>query len=169
VAVALSHDAQGGRIHIGLGCHLDLRTAAARAVSEHNQLLWVDPEEYAGDGDTSALAHWMKDATVETEPYVLAADVPARQAEKNARAEDADMKTDIEHCVALLDRHGLELVVQDISRPETGIATARVVVPGLRHFWARFAPGRLYDVPLRLGWLARKLDESELNPTCFFL
>jgi ribosomal protein S12 methylthiotransferase accessory factor len=146
-----------------------MRTAATRAVSEHNQLIWIDREWDAGDADALGLLGWMKDATVETEPYLLAADEPARQAEKNARAEDADMKTDIEHCIALLDRHGLELVVQDISRKETGIATARVVVPGLRHFWARFAPGRLYDVPLRLGWLPRKLDESELNPVCFFL
>jgi ribosomal protein S12 methylthiotransferase accessory factor len=169
VVVALSSDAQGGRIHIGLGCHLDLRTAAARAVSEHNQLIWIDRERDAGDADALGLVGWMKDATIETEPYLLAADVPPRRAEKNARVENADMKTDIEHCIALLDRHGLELVVQDISRPETGIATARVVVPGLRHFWARFAPGRLYDVPVRLGWLPRKLDESELNPICFFL
>jgi oxazoline/thiazoline synthase len=29
----------------------------------------------------------------------------------------------------------------------------KVVVPGLRSFWARFAPGRLYDVPVRLGRL----------------
>jgi ribosomal protein S12 methylthiotransferase accessory factor len=40
----------------------------------------------------------------------------------------------------------------------------RVVAPGLRHFWARFGPGRLYDVPLRAGWLSRALDEGELNP-----
>jgi len=39
-----------------------------------------------------------------------------------------------------------------------------VVVPGLRHFWPRYGPGRLYDVPVRLGWLPAPLDESELNP-----
>jgi hypothetical protein len=40
----------------------------------------------------------------------------------------------------------------------------RVVAPGLRHFWARFGPGRLYDVPVREGWLSRSLGEEELNP-----
>jgi hypothetical protein len=46
---------------------------------------------------------------------------------------------------------------------------ARVVVPGLRHFWGRYAPGRLYDVPVELGWLERPRTESELNPIPFFL
>jgi len=44
-----------------------------------------------------------------------------------------------------------------------------VIVPGLRHFWARFAPGRLYDVPVQLGWLPQPLAEEELNPIPMFL
>jgi hypothetical protein len=43
-----------------------------------------------------------------------------------------------------------------------------VVVPGLRHFWARFAPGRLYGVPVRLGWRERPAAEGELNPVAMF-
>jgi oxazoline/thiazoline synthase len=44
-----------------------------------------------------------------------------------------------------------------------------VIVPGLRHFFARFAPGRLYDVPVELGWLANAHSEAELNPQPMFL
>jgi ribosomal protein S12 methylthiotransferase accessory factor len=44
-----------------------------------------------------------------------------------------------------------------------------MVVPGLRHFWARFAPGRLYDVPVRLGLLPAALEETALNPVSMFL
>jgi oxazoline/thiazoline synthase len=40
----------------------------------------------------------------------------------------------------------------------------RVIVPGLRHFYRRFAPGRLYDVPVKLGWRDRPMLESEVNP-----
>ena len=40
----------------------------------------------------------------------------------------------------------------------------RVIVPGLRHFYSRFAPGRLYDVPVKLGHLDRPLLETELTP-----
>jgi len=39
-----------------------------------------------------------------------------------------------------------------------------VLVPGLRHFYRRFAPGRLYDVPVKLGLLDRPRPESELTP-----
>jgi ribosomal protein S12 methylthiotransferase accessory factor len=33
----------------------------------------------------------------------------------------------------------------------------------------RFGPGRLYDAPVRLGWLSQPLPESELNPIPMFL
>jgi ribosomal protein S12 methylthiotransferase accessory factor len=45
----------------------------------------------------------------------------------------------------------------------------KVIVPGLRHFWARYAPGRLYDVPVQLGWLSEPLREEQLNPIPMFL
>jgi len=44
---------------------------------------------------------------------------------------------------------------------------AKVVVPGLRYWGARFGPGRLYDVPVRLGWVEGPLSEDNLNPTPF--
>jgi ribosomal protein S12 methylthiotransferase accessory factor len=45
----------------------------------------------------------------------------------------------------------------------------KVIVPGLRHFWARFAPGRLYDVPVKLGWLPNPHPEQALNSVPMFL
>jgi ribosomal protein S12 methylthiotransferase accessory factor len=39
-----------------------------------------------------------------------------------------------------------------------------VIVPGLRHFYRRFAPGRLYRVPVKLGLRDHPLKENELNP-----
>ena len=45
----------------------------------------------------------------------------------------------------------------------------KVVVPGLRHFWARFAPGRLFDVPVRLGRLAAPTPYEDLNPVPLFV
>jgi ribosomal protein S12 methylthiotransferase accessory factor len=50
-----------------------------------------------------------------------------------------------------------------------GLCAVKVVVPGLRHFWPRFGPGRLYDVPVRLGLLPAPLAEAELNPLPLFL
>jgi ribosomal protein S12 methylthiotransferase accessory factor len=39
----------------------------------------------------------------------------------------------------------------------------------MRHFWARLAPGRLLDVPVALGRLARPTPYEELNPVPLFL
>ena len=59
---------------------------------------------------------------------------------------------------------GLDFLVLDQTRPDIEVPVVRVIVPGLRHFYRRFAPGRLYDVPVKLGLLDRPLSESELNP-----
>ena len=48
--------------------------------------------------------------------------------------------------------------------PEIGLPVVKVIVPGLRHFWARFAPGRLYDVPVKLGWLPRAAGRRGVEP-----
>ena len=58
----------------------------------------------------------------------------------------------------------MELLVLDQTRPDIGMPVVRVVVPGLRHFWQRFAPGRLYDVPVEMGRCDSPLAEDELNP-----
>ena len=67
-------------------------------------------------------------------------------------------------CVNLAKREGLDFLVLDQTRPDIEVPVARVIVPGLRHFYRRFAPGRLYDVPIKLGWLDRPVPESDLNP-----
>ena len=52
----------------------------------------------------------------------------------------------------------------DQTRPDIGMPVARVIVPGMRHFWQRFAPGRLYDVPVATGRRRSPLAEADLNP-----
>jgi ribosomal protein S12 methylthiotransferase accessory factor len=54
--------------------------------------------------------------------------------------------------------------VLDQTRPDIEVPVVRVIVPGLRHFYRRFGPGRLYDVPVKLGWRDAPLPESELTP-----
>jgi hypothetical protein len=54
--------------------------------------------------------------------------------------------------------------VLDQTRADIGVPVVKVVVPGLRHFYRRFAPGRLYDIPVKLGWRDRPVSEDALNP-----
>jgi ribosomal protein S12 methylthiotransferase accessory factor len=79
------------------------------------------------------------------------------------------LKDDISLCQSLVEQNGMELLVLDQTRADVGLSVVKVFVPGLRHFWARLAPGRLYDVPVKLGWLTRPLSEDELNPLPMFI
>ena len=78
--------------------------------------------------------------------------------------ESTDTRDDVEICRALVEERGMEFLVLDQTRPDIGMPVVRVIVPGMRHFWARFAPGRLYDVPVRMGYRDRPLAEADLNP-----
>jgi ribosomal protein S12 methylthiotransferase accessory factor len=75
-----------------------------------------------------------------------------------------DLHDDVVRCRQLVGALGQELLVLDQTRPEIGLPVVKVVVPGLRHCHARLAPGRLYDVPVKLGWLPAPLREEQLNP-----
>ena len=93
---------------------------------------------------------------------------PATAAELAALATD-DYLEDIEVCRRALAREGIELLLLDQTRPDIGVPVVKVLAPGLRHFRARLAPGRLYDVPVSMGWLTEPHAEADLNPIPFFL
>jgi ribosomal protein S12 methylthiotransferase accessory factor len=67
----------------------------------------------------------------------------------------------VKACVRLAERAGLDFLVLDQTRPDIEAPVVRVIVPGLRHFYRQFGPGRLYDVPVKLGLRNRPLAEHE--------
>jgi bacteriocin biosynthesis cyclodehydratase domain-containing protein len=161
------------RILIGFGAHLDARIALLRAVTEVSQMLsWVspmesDPPQALEDAETMS---WLRTATIASEPYLLPDPAqPLRRASDYQRPSSDDLRDDVLHCQSLVERRGLEMLVLDQSRKDVGLSVVKVFVPGLRHFWARFAPGRLYDVPVQLGWRTEPLGEDQLNPVPFFI
>ena len=158
----------------GFGAHLDPKVALLRAVTEMNQMLSSPllglPEKGPDKEPVDPLtAHWLKTATTANQPYLLPAEGPRRTAASHPRAWTDDVADDVRACQTLVERAGMEMLVLDQTRPEVGLPVAKVIVPGLRHFWPRLAPGRLYDVPVRLGWFSRPLAEHELNPIPMFL
>jgi ribosomal protein S12 methylthiotransferase accessory factor len=164
--VALSRRVDGApeKIIQGYGCHLDPSIAVSRALTEMNQMLMLvdrTPINPSFDPDNE---RWFRSATVANQPYLLPdPDAPATALDR-PRAWSGDIAADVARCVDIVAAHGLETLVLDQTRPDIELNVVKVVVPGLRHFWARFAPGRLYDVPVQLGWLPRRLTEAELNP-----
>jgi len=174
--VALSRRTDGGaeQILFGLGAHLDARIALLRAVTELNQMLGPVLNVPASDPAASHLTDkqtldWLRTATMANQPYLEPMDGPLRRAADFPQCRSDNSKDDVLFCQTLAERLGSELLVLDQTRPEIDLPVVKVIVPGMRHFWARFAPGRLYDVPVRLGWLPRPRTEEELNPIPMFL
>jgi ribosomal protein S12 methylthiotransferase accessory factor len=171
VFAALScNRATRGQVLFGLGCSLDPGVALVRACAELNQFIAnVGPGAEAPLGDEETL-RWLRTATLDNQPY-LAPDpgVPFRRLEAFANASSGDLLQDIRLCQGRVEARGMEMLVLDLTRPDAGMPVAKVIVPGLRHFWARFAPGRLFEVPVAMGWLERPLLEDELNPNPIFV
>ena len=153
----------GGGVALGLGAHLDPRLAASRALSELEQ---AHAEEPAAD---SEFGRWLASETIETQPYVTPADAAPLSAVELPRHEFDDLRDELDWCVAKLQSLGHDVLAYDHTRPDVGFPVVRVIAPGLRHFWRRLAPGRLYDVPVKAGLVSRRQTEEELNPIGFFL
>jgi bacteriocin biosynthesis cyclodehydratase domain-containing protein len=154
----------------GFGAHLEPRLGILRAVTEMNQFLtWTTADLGAVDApEPDDMRDWLLTATVAANPYLLPSDDLPRTAPSYPSLCSDDLREDVRRCQAIVEAKGLEVLVLDQTRADIGLPVARVVVPGLRHFWARYAPGRLYDVPVALGWLPSPLHESAVNPIAMF-
>lgn len=166
-AVSRRIDHAEERILHGFGAHLDPRVAALRAVCEMNQVLpaFHDGAAMSVEIGESWVGRWLREAKIAD--YVHEAPDPEsglRDYADVAVPECGDARDAVEHCRNLVEAQGLEFLVLDLTRPDVGMPVARVIVPGLRHFWPRFAPGRLYDVPVKMGWLESPTAEADLNP-----
>ena len=169
VALSRKPDAETEDIIYGAGAHADPRLAALRAICELNQCLSWLPKSGGSRGrpmiDDPMALNWWKTARIAQCPWLAPApNTPLKQGALYPVADTADTRDDVEHCRALVEARGMEFLVLDQTRPDIGMPVARVVVPGMRHFWARYAPGRLYDVPVAMGSRKRPLAEADLNP-----
>jgi bacteriocin biosynthesis cyclodehydratase domain-containing protein len=166
-AVSRRADDAEERIMLGFGAHFDPRIGVLRALTELNQCAVL-----ASSLDTSAeatgadpvLIHWLKTATLANQPYLAPDDTaPPWTCNYDLMWSD-DLCEDVLHCQTIVERQGMEMLVLDQTRPDIGLPVVKVIVPGLRHIYPRLAPGRLYDVPVKLGWLREPLAEEQLNP-----
>jgi ribosomal protein S12 methylthiotransferase accessory factor len=162
--VATTHWIQNGaeNIEFGSGAHFDARIALLRALTELNQFLALGLIG-GGTGEKSSL-----DGTtplrLENYPYLTPSDQPMVRLNSESKFGRLGVREQVSACVNIARQQGLDFLVLDQTRPDIDVPVVRVVVPGLRHFYRRFAPGRLYDVPIKLGLRDRPLPENELNP-----
>lgn len=162
--VAILHWMQNGHenIEFGSGAHFDRRIALLRALTELNQFLSIGLMG-GGSGEKESL-DGVTPLRLENYPF-LTPGPDARPQPATAELSALDNSRDYAlACVNVATRAGYDFLVLDQTRPDIQVPVMRVIVPGLRHFYRRYGPGRLYDVPVKLGWLDRPLPESELTP-----
>jgi ribosomal protein S12 methylthiotransferase accessory factor len=133
-----------------------------RALTELNQFLSIGLMG-GGTGEKSSL-DGSTPLRLRDHPFLTPSDNPAVRPGVGSKFGRLDSREQVAACVGLAKREGLDFLVLNQTRPDIGVPVVRVIVPGLRHFYRRFAPGRLYDVPVKLGLRDRPLSENELNP-----
>lgn len=166
VYVALScldgENGAGTEILTGFGCHLDSKIAVSRALTELNQMLPRSRREgrHHVDAETQ---DWFNRVSLRSLPFLSGDESECVGFRPDVGPKTNDILDDIHHCESIARALGLEVLILDQSRRETGLHSVKVVVPGLHHYWRRLGQGRLYSVPVGLGWLSGQLRESELN------
>ncbi|MBL1112368.1 TOMM precursor leader peptide-binding protein [Streptomyces sp. 110] len=174
VVAALSRrlDKPAEDITFGFGAHFDRRTALCHAFAELNQMLPAVVEARADGGGYGAAEpealRWFRTATLAGHPY-LAPDPAAVMPPGISGPPEPPEGGALAAVRELVRGRGMELLVLDQTRPDVGLPVAKVLVPGMRPHWARFAPGRLFDAPVALGRLPGPTRYADLNPIPFFL
>ncbi|MEY2832389.1 MAG: hypothetical protein RLZZ574_1647 [Cyanobacteriota bacterium] len=173
VAISRRTDKTTEDILLGFGSHFDAKVAVLRAITELNQflpaVLSMTADSYEDSIQDADVVNWWKTATLENQPYLVPDEnTKPRLSSDYPQLGSDDLLKDVMTCVEIAKQNGMEMLVLDQTRPDVELNVVKVIVPGMRHFWARFGDGRLYDVPVKLGWLKEPLNENQLNPIPLF-
>ena len=161
-------------IVMGFGAHLDARTGILRAITEMNQFMPA-VLDVGSDGvthyafDDPEYLHWWRTATLENQPYIQPKSDILSDPSKAQRRQGGAISDLLDEAIAAIEKAGHEVLILDQTRADVGLPVVKVMAPGLRHFWARYAPGRLFEVPLTMGDVTAPLPETALNPIAMFL
>ncbi|MFT4117942.1 TOMM precursor leader peptide-binding protein [Bradyrhizobium sp.] len=161
--VAIMHWMQNGHenIEFGSGSHFDRRIALLRSLTELTQFMSIGLMG-GGSGEKPSL-DGVTPLRLDDHPFLIPSDDPVVPPAPGLAVHD-NTRDQVNACVEIAVRAGYDFLVLDQTRPDVEVPVVRVLVPGLRHFYRRFGPGRLYDVPVKLGLLDRPRLESELTP-----
>jgi oxazoline/thiazoline synthase len=155
VFVAISQSLSGNDEPVaGFGAHFDAQIALTRACTEVNQAIAAIE---SGATIRIALGQWPSQDFLHPDPAIPPRAFPDYLAQSTGYT-DRDLRLCIDRAHAM----GIEILALEQTRADVGLPVAKVVMPGMRHFWARFAPGRLYDVP-------SPKREADLNPAHLIL
>lgn len=164
-------DNESENIVVGFGAHLDPQVGIMRAITEVNQFFASLFE--LGEGDLAmafdpGAVDWWENASTKDKRYLVPSDDPVRRLSDIPDLSSDDLLTELNTTIDMIEARGLEVLLLDQTRPDVEFPVMKALVPGMRHFWSRLAPGRLFDVPVELGWLTEPTPEEDLNQTPIF-
>jgi ribosomal protein S12 methylthiotransferase accessory factor len=168
VAVGVGLPAFGQAPLMGYGAHVDPVIAVVRALTELAQMQAPFSAMPAGthiDFPGHAERVWFTQVSTESEPWLAPRGMVAPQSAPGHDSVDAAL----EDVLSRLTTRGLQVLWADCTRPDVGLPVVRTFVPGLRHFWQRLGPGRIYNVPAEIGWCEPGYTEEDLNPRAMIL
>ncbi len=155
--VVVAPKADGSDVVFAAAAHVCPRRTLHKALAEASQIAYwknhVQPD--------SALANWLLHAHVRASGYEWLLPTGTVELPPRRRLPASEIVTEY---VSRLGCCAIESYWVDLTRPETAVPVVRAIAPGLRHPWKRFAPGRLYEVPVQMGWRREALAEMDLNP-----
>ena len=167
IMAAVSRDRRTDNVVLGFGAHPVASRALEKALMECCQMLpnVISPEGNVTEG---SIVRTMRDAS-STNPDDL---VPCPVHFLPSRSRGVRRREDYVRCarvetlqdlVRALARKGVEVLVQDLTRPSLGLVVMRVFGVHLRSWFDRRGPGRLYTVPVALGERTAPLAEADVN------
>jgi putative methanogenesis marker protein 1 len=117
----------------GFGAHLDPKVAMARALTEVATTRALFIQKYGFDGLRDELpTYYFMDSAGEDFRFYAHAEIPLADMEVGYHD---DLMEDIKKSAGILQSRGHErLIVVDLTRPDVGLPTVRVIVPGMEAF-----------------------------------
>lgn len=158
VCAAVSAEPGGDAVAVGTAAHFDVGRAAAAALTEMLQAEFSIAlrTRMAPLDDRDAFGFWLRRVSFPSMPYLLPSG-------KSLRPAGPAGEPTVSECIRVCREAGLRFLAVDLTRPEIGVPVVRAIVPGMRPLRRRLAAGRLFDVPVRLGWQERRMSAAEMN------
>jgi ribosomal protein S12 methylthiotransferase accessory factor len=154
--VAVAPDFDGNEPIIAAAAALSPRLAALRAASEASQLIF---QAFYAKALESEYHAWLKNSSLRTQDWLE----PNEWVDAPSEPDLMSVQDQLDFCARRLAECDIRTFAVDQTSPDVLVRTVRIIAPGLRHIWARFAPGRLYETPVQLGWRDTAVRESNLN------
>jgi thiazole/oxazole-forming peptide maturase SagD family component len=162
--VAISASDDGHDVALGTAAHFDPTRAAFSSITEMLQTelsLQLQNRCSASERDRG-VDDWTAAVSFTDIRHLEPASVPLTSIPPMTSGPLSPAE-ELKLCLRACRQADLEMFVVNLTRPAIGMPAVRVIVPGLRPAQPRFADGRLYDVPVELGWCASPLKETDLN------